>query len=188
MAKISTADCLKEIEGNFSFKVPEYSADQLVGSKWKRLHKSGENPITRIFFNDKFPIKAVVTESNNAIVGVQFSAATEWDMRNYVKDDGEMSSMLDDQLESTEYRSLLERTITGDLFCFDVRGEEDEEIFFMISPIDYSRYDQHLQSYIEHLDPDLLNDEVEEATFVSAYDKDETIRRLESVGMKKEDF
>ena len=182
MAAISTEDCKRAI-------VAAWPAEFGAGAdNFKRVSKKGKKgePIERLFYHRKLPVKAIVIEENGAIVKTTIKGLAYFDLNEESDSDQELA----DNLESNEAYAFYEKhsnLFEPADFYFYVSDAVDEfspdyPHWFVLTPVAYfdrngCQYDQEVSHFIgAHLPDDVA--ESSSCNFSSAMSPDELREEL----------
>jgi hypothetical protein len=182
MTAISTEDCKRAIEAAWPAEFGE-GADN-----FKRVSKKGKKgePIERLFYHRKLPLKAIVIEENGAIVKTTIKGLGLFDL----SDESEADQELADNLWSNETYAFYEKhqnLFEPADFYFYVSDKKDEfspeyPYWFVLTPVAYfdrneCQYDQEVSHLIgSHLPDDC--GESSSCNFSSATSPDELREEL----------
>ena len=178
---ISTEDCKRAIVAAWPAEFGEGAED------FKRVSKKGKKgePIERLFYHRKLPLKAIVIEENGAIVKTTIKGLGAFDL----SDESESDQEIADNLDSHEAYAFYEKhdLFQPSDFYFYVSDKPDELLsetpyWFALTPVAYferdgCQYDQE----VSHMVGRHLPDDVEESascSFTSATKPEEMREEL----------
>ncbi|MBA3994834.1 MAG: hypothetical protein C0469_15045 [Cyanobacteria bacterium DS2.3.42] len=161
---ISTEDCKRAIVAAWPAEYGEGSED------FKRVSKRGKKgePIERLFYHRKLPLKAIVIEENGAIVKTTIKGLGIFDLSDESESDQELAENLETQ-EAYEFFEKHDLFQPSD-FYFYVSDDVDEHQpeyphYFVLVPVTF--YERNGYMYDQELSPLMgrhLPDDVGEAS------------------------